>query len=194
MLPNFSCILISRLFELKTIQTLHLTLILWATSHDLTACSLETSALGCMYMIVESMTARSKPVITWASNVPMQQRTLMESWAALGEALPAGWGRGSFPLYSALVRPQLERCVQLWATLYERRRYTGECPTKGHKDDERIGASLLWWEAERAGTIQPGGEEAPGDLINKYLKGGCEKKKKWSQTAVSGASCQNKRQ
>lgn len=29
-------------------------------------------------------------------------------------------------------------------------------PDKGHEDDERVGASLLWRQAKRAGIVQPG--------------------------------------
>lgn len=172
MLPNFSCILIIELFELKTVQTLHFTLVLWTTSHDLTACSLETSALRCMCMIMESMTTRHKPVITWASNVPMQQRRLMESWDALGEALQQvergehWWGHSKSAVCSC--GPPCTRDTD-----------TLECPTQGYRSDGRTGACLLQWEAERAGTMQPGEEEAPGDLINvyKYLKVECERRK-----------------
>ncbi|KAK4832492.1 hypothetical protein QYF61_023539 [Mycteria americana] len=45
------------------------------------------------------------------------------------------------------------------------------CPVLKHKNDERLGASLLWVEAERAEIVQPGDEKARGDLISvcKYL-------------------------
>jgi len=40
----------------------------------------------------------------------------------------------------------------------------------------RTGASLLWEEADRTGTVQPGEEKAQGDLIHvyKYLQGRCK--------------------
>ena len=36
------------------------------------------------------------------------------------------------------------------------------CPEKGHKNDPRNGTPLLRGEAERAGDVQPGEEEAVG--------------------------------
>lgn len=52
--------------------------------------------------------------------------------------------------------------------------HSGQSPTEVHKDDEGPGAPLLRAEARRAGTAQPGEEEAQGDLIDvcKYLRGG----------------------
>ena len=57
----------------------------------------------------------------------------------------------------------------------ERQGLTGESPAKGREGEEGTGASLLRGEAERAGTVQPGAEQAQGHLIGvcKYLEGRC---------------------
>jgi len=50
-------------------------------------------------------------------------------------------------LYSALVRPHLESCVQLWSPQHKK---------------ERAGVPLLRGQAKRAGAVQPGEEKALG--------------------------------
>lgn len=79
----------------------------------------------------KSSGSSKRTVWTWASNVFLQQRKITASWAVLGRALPAVWGRWSFP--SELVR-HLARPV-LGYPLQQKHAHPGASLVKGHKHD-----------------------------------------------------------
>ena len=62
-------------------------------------------------------------------------------------------------IYSALVRPYPESCIQ--PSAQERHGSVGAGSEEGHNNDQRAGTPLLWGKAERAGAVQPGKEKAP---------------------------------
>ena len=64
---------------------------------------------------------------------------------------------GILSLCSALVRPHLESCVQLWSPQH---REDMDLLEQGHKNYLRAGAALLWGQAETVRVVQPGEEQA----------------------------------
>lgn len=83
--------------------------------------------------------------------------------------------RGIFRFYSALMKPHLECCVQLWGPQYKKVMDMLES-IGGHKDGERAGMPLLLRQSGRAGVIHPE-KGLQGNLIAafQYFKGACEK-------------------
>jgi len=85
--------------------------------------------------------------------VPLLPKRPVVSWGALRRLWPAGRGRFSSPLYSALsgvLCPVLDS-----PRVQEIRGTTGGSTAEGYEDDEGSGASLLRGKAEGAGFVEP---------------------------------------
>lgn len=86
------------------------------------------------------------------------------------------------PLYSALLRPQLEYCVQYWGT-QNKRDLNLLKRTQCYKD-EGPGASPLWGKAEKF-SVQPGEERTMFVIVINACKSEGQASKGWGQALSS---------